>query len=336
MSNHSLSVKEVADLLGISKNTVYDLIKRNELPSYRVGHKLKIDIQDIESYKAKSKTAPIITSTNIVTNNAEVLVGSFRVPTDNSYMQNTLKSTSSPNLQPMQNNLIVCGQDMLLDILTSHLDRPPYNFKALRSYIGSYNGLVELYKGNVSIASAHLWDSETNTYNLPYLRSLLPGFSCVVVNLAYRMQGFYVAKGNPKSIQNWSDLTNPDVVMINRELGCGVRVLIDESIRKNNINKSLIKGYGNMEFSHIAVASAVARGDADVAVGNEKTSYQVNNIDFIPIQQEQLDLIIPKDLIYDPSMQAVLQILNSQTFKAELSGIGSYDISDTGKIIAEV
>lgn len=329
MPNESLSVQEVADLLGISKNTVYDLIKKKQIPSYRVGHKLRVDSLDIERYKSQSKTGIHEDKQFTIDASIENNANGYYAPSsiiDNFAGKSFLSSVPS-------SNLILCGQDMLLDVLASHLDRPPYNIPTLRSYIGSYNGLVELYKGNVSVALAHLWDYESNSYNIPYLHSLLPGIDCVVVNLAYSMQGFYVAKGNPKNIATWKDLLRPDVTMINRELGCSVRILADESMRKYKLDKRLINGYFNIEFSHIAVASAVARGDVDVSIGSEKVSNQVDNIDFIPIQKERLDLIIPKENIYDPRIQAVLSILSSPAFKAEVSGIGGYETIDTGKIL---
>ncbi len=37
----ALTPQEVADILKIAKNTVYELIKRGELNSYRVGKKSK-------------------------------------------------------------------------------------------------------------------------------------------------------------------------------------------------------------------------------------------------------------------------------------------------------
>lgn len=327
MPHDSLSVQEVADLLNISKNTVYDLIKRKQIPSYRVGHKLRVDAIDIEQYKSQSKTVA-----NSGARDKEVIAESY-YHVKPSYTEGL---TVIPRVSTSQSNsLILCGQDMILDLLASHLDKPPYNVPSLRSYIGSYNGLVELYKGNVSVASAHLWDSSTNAYNIPYLHSLLPGLDCVVVNLTYCMQGFYVAKGNPKNIRTWEDLLRPDVTIINRELGCGVRILIDESLRKYKIDKNLINGYYNTDFSHIAVASAVARGDVDVAIGNEKASHQVDNIDFVPLQKERLDLVIPKENLFEPKIQAILNILKSPSFRSELSGIGGYDIMDTGKILYE-
>lgn len=39
-----LSPLEVAEILSISKRTVYEIIKRNELKAYKVGNKFRIDI----------------------------------------------------------------------------------------------------------------------------------------------------------------------------------------------------------------------------------------------------------------------------------------------------
>lgn len=33
-----------------NKNTVYELIKRGELPSYKVGKKIRVDTKDVEEY----------------------------------------------------------------------------------------------------------------------------------------------------------------------------------------------------------------------------------------------------------------------------------------------
>ena len=43
-SEETLTALEVAELLKITKNTVYELVKRGELPAYKVGKKLRIDI----------------------------------------------------------------------------------------------------------------------------------------------------------------------------------------------------------------------------------------------------------------------------------------------------
>ena len=56
MDSTSLTPLEVAELLKITKNTVYELIKRGELPAYKVGKKLRIDKEDINNYINNQRT----------------------------------------------------------------------------------------------------------------------------------------------------------------------------------------------------------------------------------------------------------------------------------------
>lgn len=304
----SLTPVEVAELLKITKNTVYELIKRGELPSYKVGKKIRVDIKDVEEYINIQKTGKV-KDTHFNNKNIDI--------------NNNFK-------------IIISGQDVILDILARSVEKKLDGISTFRSYIGSYNALYELYNGRVSIASSHLWDFETDEYNSTFVKKLLPGIPCVLINLAYRMQGFYVAKGNPKEIKTWDDLTKSNITIVNREKGSGTRVLLDGKLRLINFNGKHIKGYDNEELSHLGVASTVSRGIADVGLGNEKAALQVNNIDFIPLHKERYDLVIKKEDLQNPVYQTIINIINSPEFKAELQGIGGYDLTDTGKTIAKV
>ena len=57
----SLTPQEVSELLKITKNTVYELIKRGELPSYKIGKKIRIDMHDVEAYINNQKNSLKIT-----------------------------------------------------------------------------------------------------------------------------------------------------------------------------------------------------------------------------------------------------------------------------------
>ena len=135
-------------------------------------------------------------------------------------------------------------------------------FAFFRQYSGSIEGLIALYNRSVNLATAHLWDGDSGEFNVPYVKHYLPGMRVLVVNLVYRMAGFYVAPGNPKKIKEWSDLARKDIRMVNRERGSGARVLLDESLRKRDIDSRDVLGYDDEETSHLAVASCVARGEA--------------------------------------------------------------------------
>jgi len=318
--SNPLTPAEVAEILKISKYTVYEMVKRGEIPAYRVGKKIRVDSQDLQEYIDKGKGNEPAPDEHLVLPPASLLESPLLA------VETTAKAPG----------LVICGQDICLDILGRHLEHHPAGVRAYRQNLGSFAGLLALYQDRADLAAIHLWDSDSNSYNIPYVRRLLPGIPAVVIHLACRMQGFYVAHGNPKNIKQWEDLLQPGIRFVNREAGSGTRVLIDEQFRVSGINRQMVKGYENLEFSSLAVASAVSRGIVDVGVGNEKASMQVRDIDFIPLRKERYELVIKKEDINRAPFQAVLEILKSLAFKTELQGLGDYDLSETGTIIAEV
>lgn len=209
------------------------------------------------------------------------------------------------------------------------------HIRFLRQYIGSIDGLMALYRGSANAVTAHLWDSDTDEYNISFVRRLLPGHRTMIINLVYRMEGFYVSPGNPKGIHTWSDLARPDIRFINRERGSGARVLLDEQLRRHDIDPRHVPGYEQEEMTHLAVASCVARGEADVGLGIEKAATQVQGVEFIPLHKERYDLVIRKEDLDKPHFQALLAVLRSSALRKEVAGLGGYDISRMGEIIAE-
>ncbi|HEY3426713.1 MAG TPA: substrate-binding domain-containing protein, partial [Negativicutes bacterium] len=280
-----------------------------DLTGYRIGRKIRVDASDLEVYIKKSKDQSPAGQPQLA------------------------KPAETPS--PMRDELIICGQDMILDILTRHLEKKLPAVRILRNYCGSIDGLTALYHGTVNVATAHLWDSDTDSYNVSYVRRMLPGHRTLIINLAFRTEGFYVVKGNPKEIYDWPDLTKSGVRFVNRERGCGARVLLDEKLRTLDIDHAEIEGYNREEMSHMAVASCVARGEADVGLGIEKVALQVKGIDFIPLQKERYDLVIRKEDADKPNFQTLLSILKSDSFQNEIAGMGGYELSNPGKIVAE-
>jgi len=306
----SYSPEEIGKLLKISKGTVYELLRRGEIPSYRVGKKIRISQADLQVYMHAAGDP-------IKSNPANIQFSLERLIIENQ-------------------GLIICGQDVILDILTLYLEKRNSMLRSLRSYVGSIDGLLALYKGTTNITAAHLWDGETGEYNIPYVRRLLPGQRTVIINLVYRTLGFYVAPGNPLAIHDWQDLLKPNVTLINRDKGSGTRVILDENLRNLNIDVRDIKGYQNEEMSHIAVASAVARGLADVGLGIEKAASQVHEVEFVPLTKERYDLVLYKHDLEKSNFQTLLSILRSAEFKDEVNGMGGYDTSKMGEIMGEL
>ncbi|MFD0769445.1 substrate-binding domain-containing protein [Bacillus sp. CGMCC 1.60114] len=307
MDHHSYTTEEVAKRLKVSKLTVYDLIKKGDLPSYRVGRQMRIDASDLERYITEMKTG--------------------KIQADSSSIQGINQTNKS-------HSCIISGQDLSLDMLTKHLENHLKAPNILRAYQGSLASLIQMYQGKGDIVSLHLFDGDTGEYNIPYVKRILVGQPCIVMNLLSRTSGFYVQKGNPKCIKTLHDLCDASIQFVNRERGSGIRVLVDEQLRINGISKKSIVGYDWEESNHIGVASQVANGKADVGIGAEKVA-RIVNVDFVPLIQERYDLVILKTEENNALIETVKEVLQSSELQNELRAIGGYDISKTGEIMYE-
>ncbi|MEY2195593.1 substrate-binding domain-containing protein [Neobacillus sp. BF23-41] len=304
----SYTIEEVSQLLKVSKLTLYDLVKKGELPVFRVGRQMRIDSKDLDNYIKNHKTN-----------------------------QNTTfpSSVSDPHRNETKDsqNIIISGQDLVLDILGKHIEKNSA-YKPLRSFTGSLNSLISMYNGEGDIVSLHLFDGDTGEYNLPYIKKILVGYPFILINLLSRKAGFYVKKGNPLNLTSWTDLKRKDVKVINREKGSGARILLDEQLRINEIPSRNIQGYEHEVNNHLSVASAVSAGLVDVGVGIEKAA-KIVGIDFVPLITEQYDLVILKTPKTERLINIVKGILSSNQFQSEVNSLGDYDTSQTGKIIYE-
>lgn len=323
MKDDLLSAQEVADILKIARNTVYEIIKRGELKYSKVGKQVRVARDDVETYLGRispqEETPKIYLQTNYG------LKGNYTNP--------TAAYGTSVDEAIRGNEFVICGQDISLDILANHLNTMTDMLQVYRSYLGSYNGIYALYQGRVNIATAHLWDGDLDEYNVSYIRKMMPGIPSLIIRIGKRQHGFYVAKGNPKSITDWTDLKRKDIKIVNREKGSGTRVLLDEKIRLMGIIGEYIDGYTNECKSHFAVATQIFRGQADIGIGSESGCKTISDIEFIPLQTECYDLIIRLADAEKQPYRAILEIVASDAFKLDLECIGGYDISETGKII---
>ena len=308
--NKSLSTQEVADILHVSKSTIYDLIRRGEIHSYKIGRKVRFTQDDVDAYIARSRHEH---STRPVKN----------------------IDTHSTLLTPPKEDkpeLIISGQDVVLDILANYLQQEGVN--TARTYLNSFEGLLSLYQDNIHVAACHLFDGFD--YNTSYVRSLMPGIPAVLVNVSYRTQGFYVQKGNPKGIKGWSDLGREDITVLNRRVGSSARILMDTQLKRLGISANKVKGYDKIMKSHLTMAAAIAAGEADLAIGTERISRQIENLDFIPLLEERFDFVIKKEMMETEAVQKLLKVLQMPAFRKEIAHFSGNDYRDLGKIITEV
>ncbi|MBN1426864.1 MAG: GntR family transcriptional regulator [Anaerolineae bacterium] len=236
-----------------------------------------------------------------------------------------------PEAPPCRVLRFVGSHDLALSLLAARLaERMPGHTLHL-SFVGSLGGLIALARREADIAGVHLWDEETNSYNRPFVRRLLPGRRVALVNLANRQIGLIVAPGNPLDVAALADLPRGNVRFINRQAGAGTRVWLDAQLCRMNIEAGKIEGYGDEALTHSEVAGAITEGRANVGLGIEAAALAYG-LDFVPLTSECYDLVVPIEQWETEPMQALVAGLSSDETKTAISQLGGYDTTRTGSV----
>lgn len=228
----------------------------------------------------------------------------------------------------VENTILALGShDMTLDLLAQHLSQRGRRLAS--GNVGSLGGLVALRRGEAHLAGSHLLDPATGEFNLPYLAQYLPDRSVVVVTFVEREQGLILAAGNPRAVRGLEDLARPDLTFVNRQRGSGTRILLDYHLERLKIGPESISGYTREEYTHLAVAAAVASGRADVGLGIHAAAAALG-LDFIPLFHERYDLIIPEEYAATPLLAPLWDVLDDPGFRGEVSRLPGYDVKRMG------
>jgi putative molybdopterin biosynthesis protein len=239
-------------------------------------------------------------------------------------------------VEDIENTVVVTGShDLALDLLASHLRRKHPNMTLSSSNVGSLGGLLAVERGEAHMAGSHLMDEDTGEYNISYIKRYIRSKSVVVMQFTGRVQGLIVPPGNPKGIEALEDLARENVTFVNRQRGSGTRVLLDYKMKQLGIGPERIAGYEREEFTHLAVAAAVAGGKADTGLGILSAARALG-MDFVPLLSEQYDLIIPTEFYESELMRPTLEIIRGREFSSAVEALGGYDVSRMGEVVAKI
>src|SRR6267378_1753934 len=187
-----------------------------------------------------------------------------------------------------------------LNICASHdmaLERlPDLTEGALRlalQFRGSVESLEALARGDCDLAGFHVAEQ----WQTPEIVERLDPNVHKLIGLAVRDQGLIVGRGKPMAIQGLHDLARSGVRFVNRQRGSGTRLVFDQLLARAGISSGALPGYSSEEFTHVAVAAAVASGQADAG------------------------------------LKKFLALLRGKAFKAVLASLPGYDNAITGLVM---
>jgi putative molybdopterin biosynthesis protein len=223
------------------------------------------------------------------------------------------------------------SHDPALTWLSAHFPEIIPKFHLSLGFSGSLGGLIALAEGKADLAGAHLWDEQSETYNEPFIRRLLPGKRVALLTFAHRRLGLMLSPGNPLGIKGLLDLAIPGLRFVNRQAGSGTRVWLDATLRKMGLAVEKISGYNNECMTHFEVAAEVAEGKADAGFGLE-TAAKAYGLDFIYQVRERYDLVIPGGNMELPSIVRLVEWLGSPGARQVILNYWGYDVQETGKL----
>lgn len=235
------------------------------------------------------------------------------------------------DLSEIDNTIISIGShDIVMDIINDELIKESFGKIHLSStHVGSFQGLLSIKKGECHVAPIHLFDVNSETYNIPFINKYIDE-NVALLKLVKRTQGLMVKKGNPLNIKSIKDLIN--VRYINRQKGSGTRILFDYLLKKNNIKSSEINGYEREEFTHMSLAKAIENDDADCGLGVYSAAH-VFDLDFIPICEEEYDLLLKENMLESKYINYLLKAIEKEPFISKVKKLGGYNLDNMGEIV---
>ena len=294
-----LNTKEVSRFLNINEKMVYTLVSEKGLPASKITGKWLFPKNLVEQW----------VETNTI---------------------NYPKTAGSPSVS--QAVLIITGSnDLLLDKMISLYNIHFSGNIAVFGNLGSMGGLRALRQNFCHIASSHLLQENGDEYNFEFAYQELDRLPAIV-NFCKREQGILVKRGNPKNIKVIADLAQPGIRMVNRPLGTGTRLLLDQELKKAGVRGDKIEGYATEARRHLDVGLEILADRADAGLGIHAVAGLLE-LDFVPLRWERYDLMIFKERFFDANVQNFIGLLHEQKFFKLAESLRGYDTGLSGRML---
>ncbi len=201
-------------------------------------------------------------------------------------------------------------------------------------FAGSIDCLEALSRGDCMLAGFHISEDRApgSVTQKTFKRLLKPGRH-KLVNFVRREQGLMVAPGNPHKIGGVADLARQQLRYVNRDPGSGTRVEFDQILQRLGLAPEAIVGYERCEPTHLAVAAAIAAGQADAGMGIRAAAVQFG-LDFVPLLREQYFFACLKDTLAEPAMQRLLHLLQGAQWRSLVDDLAGYEPANAGEVVS--
>lgn len=224
---------------------------------------------------------------------------------------------------------VIGSHDPLIDEIADILLRSEKRVSVSSAHVGSMGAVMALRNREAHLGGIHLLDTESGEYNKSYVKKYFKEGDVTLIRGVKRVQGIMTAAGNPHGIRGIEDLKR--VSFVNRQKGSGTRILLDFLLAKNGISPDEIYGYTREEYTHTAVAAAVAAGSAEAGLGIYSAA-KTYGLEFIPLWDEEYDFLALTSSLDEENVKMFIEALKSEELSARLCKMGGYISENAGEI----
>jgi molybdate-binding protein/DNA-binding XRE family transcriptional regulator len=352
-----LSASVLARMVGVSRQTIYAIEGESYIPNTAVGLRLAralaVSVEDLFSLPEPQKPERRSESVTLLPSFGDLQPGqpvqlcdidghlvaapsappSWYLPASDAVIAGRSPVRTKAKVQlhepetDFRNRLLLAGCDPAMAVVARYLQ--PAGIELVLVHKNSSQSLSLLKRGHVHIAGTHLRDETTGESNLSAIHEMFPADSVAAISFAVWEEGLVVANGNPKHIKSVQDLARKTVTFLNREPGAGSRFILDTHLKRLKLDPKRVRGYHRTAPGHLAAGWEVKRGAADCCMATQAAA-RVFGLSFIPLETSRYDLVVRKQNLTLPGIQALCDVINRLSFRRELNSIGGYNTAATG------
>lgn len=237
--------------------------------------------------------------------------------------------------EKLQNSVSIAGCTPVISLWAKASERWHPQLRVHYTFANSMDALRSLSKGEVHIAGMHLYDPQTQEYNIPFVREVLSDREAVLITIGVWQEGLLVPLGNPLGIRTIKDVVKAKATIVNREIGAGSRMVLERQMELEHVSPSSVKGFDRIVHNHQDVANSVISGTADAGISTASIA-NMFGLGFAPLHSSRYDLVIIKEYLEEVPVQQLLSTLGHRLVKSQLEILGGYDTSSLGEVVATV
>lgn len=199
---------------------------------------------------------------------------------------------------------------------------------------GTTVGVERLLRGEVIAAAVHFHApdmSANEDANVTALRGLVGLHDAVLVGVARREQGLLLAPGNPKNLNNLSDVLSSGALVAMRQPGAGAQLLLEAFLTRLGASVKSLRRREPPCLTGPDLAATIRAGQADCGIATRAAAKSAG-LDYVPLLWESFDLLMRQRSYFRSNMQALIGFLRESRFKQRAIEMSGYDTTGAGQI----